>query len=120
MAISPYLKRIRGHVGHDLVLLPAVAVLPWDRDGRLLMVQESQTGLWQTVGGAVDPDEAPADAAVRETQEEAGVRVRVDRIRAVTGGPRIPPDLPQRRPRQLRVDRLRRRGRGGRSGPRRR
>jgi 8-oxo-dGTP pyrophosphatase MutT (NUDIX family) len=87
MAISPYLKRIRENVGHDLVLMPSVAVLPWDKDGRLLMVQELQSGLWQTVGGGIEPDEAPIDAAVREAEEEAGVRVRIDRIRAVTGGP---------------------------------
>jgi len=87
MAISPYLKRIRENVGHDLVLMPSVAVLPWDEDGRLLMVQELQSGLWQTVGGGIEPDEAPIDAAVREAEEEAGVRVRIDRIRAVTGGP---------------------------------
>jgi 8-oxo-dGTP pyrophosphatase MutT (NUDIX family) len=87
LAISPYVRRLRERVGHDLVLLPAVAVLPWDEQGRLLMVQEAQTGLWQTVGGAIDPDESPHDAALRETAEEIGVRVQIDRVRAVTGGP---------------------------------
>jgi len=87
MSISPYLKRLRAQIGHDLVQLPSVAVLPWDDDGRLLMVREAQTGLWQTIGGAVEPDESPQDAALRETAEEAGVRVQLDRIRAVTGGP---------------------------------
>ncbi len=86
MGISPYLKGLRERIGHDLVLLPAVAVLPWDEAGHLLMVRESQTGLWQTVGGAIDPDEAPQDAAVREAYEETGVRVALDRIRGVTGG----------------------------------
>ena len=51
------------------------------------MVREAQTGLWQTIGGAVEPDESPQDAALRETAEEAGVRVELDRLRAVTGGP---------------------------------
>jgi 8-oxo-dGTP pyrophosphatase MutT (NUDIX family) len=88
LGISPYLKGLREHIGHELVLLPAVAVLPWDDAGRLLMVRESQTGLWQTVGGAIDPDEAPHDAAVREALEETGTHMELDRIRAVTGGPR--------------------------------
>ena len=87
LGISPYLKGLRERIGHDLVLLPAVAVLPWDEAGRLLMVRESQTGLWQTVGGAIDPDEAPRDAAVREALEETGTRVELDGIRGVTGGP---------------------------------
>lgn len=87
MAISKYLSGLRERVGHDLVLLPAVTVLIWDSDGRLLMVREAQTNLWQTVGGAIDPDESPRDAAVREAAEEVGVRVEIDAVRAVTGGP---------------------------------
>ena len=87
MGISPYLRRLRERVGHDLVLLPAVAVLPWDGDGRLLMVREADTGLWQTVGGSVEPDESPLDAAMRESLEETGLTVQVTGIRAVLGGP---------------------------------
>jgi 8-oxo-dGTP pyrophosphatase MutT (NUDIX family) len=87
VGISPYVRRLRERVRHDLVLLPSVAVLPWDEQGRLLLVRESQTGLWQTVGGAIDPDESPLDAALRETFEETGVRIQIDGIRGVTGGP---------------------------------
>ena len=84
--MSPYLQRLRERVGHDLVLLPAVCVLPWDEHGRLLVVREAQTGLWQTVGGSIEPDESPLQAAQRETAEETGVSVRIEGIRAVTGG----------------------------------
>jgi len=85
--LSDYLQRIRGMVGHELLLLPSVAILPWDEQGRLLLVREKQTGLWQTVGGAVEPDESPAEAALREAAEEASVVVRLTGIRAVLGGP---------------------------------
>ncbi len=87
MGISPYLTRLRERVGHDLVLLPSVAVLPWDEHGRVLLVREAETGLWQTIGGAVEPDESPAQAAVREAAEEAGVVVELAGIRGVCGGP---------------------------------
>lgn len=87
MGLSPYLRRLRERVGHDLVLLPSVAVLVWDKKGRLLLVREAETGLWQTIGGAVEPDESPADAAIRETAEEAGVVVELAGIRGVLGGP---------------------------------
>lgn len=87
MAISPYLRRLRERVGHDLVLLPAVCVLIWNDDRRLLLMREAQTGLWQTVGGTVDPDESPWDAALREAREESGLTVRIDRLRAALGGP---------------------------------
>jgi 8-oxo-dGTP pyrophosphatase MutT (NUDIX family) len=72
-----------------MILLPSVTVLPWDAQGRLLLVREAETLLWQTVGGAVEPDESPAEAAIRETTEEAGVVVELDRIRGVTGGPQF-------------------------------
>ena len=87
MAISDYLRGIRDRIGHDLVLLPAVCILIWDDDGRLLLMQEQETRRWQTIGGMVDPDESPWDAARREAFEEAGVEVRLERIRAALGGP---------------------------------
>lgn len=87
MAISGYLRELRRRVGHDLVLLPSASVLIWDDAGRLLLMQEARTHEWQTVGGMVDPDESPWDAARREAFEEVGVDVRLDRLRAALGGP---------------------------------
>lgn len=89
VALSPYLRGLREKIGHELVLLPSVAVLPWDERGRLLMVREANTGRWQTIGGAIEPDESPHEAAVREAAEEAGVAVSLQRIRGVVGGPRF-------------------------------
>lgn len=89
MGISPYLRELRESVGNRFLLLPSVAVLVWDDDGRLLLVREAETGLWQTIGGSVEPDESPVEAAVREAQEEAGVSVQIERIRGVVGGPQF-------------------------------
>jgi len=87
MAISPFIKRIRQLVGHELLVLPSVAVLPRHGDGRILLVRLVDTDQWATIGGAVEPDESPQEAAVRETQEEAGVRVTLGPILGVLGGP---------------------------------
>jgi 8-oxo-dGTP pyrophosphatase MutT (NUDIX family) len=87
--MSPYLRRIRERIGHDLLLLPAVSVLIWDDDGRLLLVRGADTGTWQMIGGAVEPGESPWDAARRETAEETGLEVSLSRIRGVIGGPRF-------------------------------
>ncbi|MCL2769157.1 MAG: NUDIX domain-containing protein [Solirubrobacterales bacterium] len=89
MGISPHLRRLREVVGHDLLLLPSVAVLVWDDHGRLLLVRDADTGLWQTIGGAIEPDESPHHAAMREAHEEAGVSVGLGRIRGVIGGPQF-------------------------------
>jgi len=87
VAISPFLARLRALIGDELLVLPSVAVLPWDDDGRLLIVRNAETGQWQTIGGLIEPDESPRTAAVREAKEEAGVDVELTGLRDVAGGP---------------------------------
>jgi len=87
MAISPYIRELRELIGHRLLVLPSVSVLPRDDRGRLLLVRLIDTGRWATVGGAVEPDESPAEAALREAEEEAGVSLRLGPILGVLGGP---------------------------------
>lgn len=87
MGISPYLRALRSRIGHDLVLVPSVAVMVMDAARRLLLVRNAETGEWQTVGGAIDPGESPAEAAVREAREETGLEVRLVRLVGVYGGP---------------------------------
>lgn len=87
MAISDYLRRLRSRIGHELVLLPSVAVMIRDDAGQLLLVRNRDDGTWQTVGGGMDPNEQPADAAVREAFEETGLVVELTRVIGVYGGP---------------------------------
>jgi 8-oxo-dGTP pyrophosphatase MutT (NUDIX family) len=87
MAISPYIERIRRRIGTDLLLVPTVAVLPRDISGRVLLVRQIDSGKWATIGGTIEPDESPEDAARREAREEAGIDVRLGRLVAALGGP---------------------------------
>jgi 8-oxo-dGTP pyrophosphatase MutT (NUDIX family) len=87
MGMSPYFSKLRMKVGTDLLLIPGVSVLIWDSDGRLLLVGDSTSGPWGLVGGAIEPDEAPEDAARREAFEEVGVAVEITGLRGVLGGP---------------------------------
>ncbi|HTV10656.1 MAG TPA: NUDIX domain-containing protein [Acidimicrobiales bacterium] len=89
MATSPYILTVREKIGHDLLLLPSVCVLVIGSDGRLLLVRNADTGEWQTIGGSVEPDEPPRDAAVREALEEAGVEVQLVGLVDVIGGPQF-------------------------------
>ena len=67
--------------------MPSVAVMVRDDAGRLLLVRDRATGLWQTVGGAMDPGEEPAEAAMREAFEETGLVIEPVRILGVHAGP---------------------------------
>ena len=87
MPLSPHVRRLRQLVGHELLLLPSVSVLPRDGDGRVLLVRHADDRRWGTIGGAVEVDESPAEAAVREAREEAGVDVVLGAILAALGGP---------------------------------
>jgi ADP-ribose pyrophosphatase YjhB (NUDIX family) len=86
VTISPYVARLRSLVGTELLQLPSVAVLPIDTAGRVLLVRHADTGVWGLVGGAIELDERPFDAAVRETLEEIGVDATLGRLIGVFGG----------------------------------
>ncbi len=86
MAMSPFIRRLRDLIGNELLVLPSVAVLPRDDRGRVLLVKLIDSGLWATIGGAVEPDESPQEAALREAHEEAGVELKLGPILAVLGG----------------------------------
>jgi mutator protein MutT len=87
MPISPYLKGLRAHIGHDLVLMPSVAALIRNEAGHVLFQRRADDGLWSLPSGAIDPGETPSEAIVREVREETGLIVEAARIAAVFGGP---------------------------------
>lgn len=43
----------------------------------VLLLKRPSPAVWEMPGGAVDPGESPAEAAVRETAEETGLQVRL-------------------------------------------
>ena len=86
MPTPAFITSLRERIGHELLLVPTVAVLARDGDGRLLLVQDQESGLWSCPGGIVEPGELPADAAVRETWEESGVLVELAQLAGVFGG----------------------------------
>jgi ADP-ribose pyrophosphatase YjhB (NUDIX family) len=88
VSIAAHIARLRAVVGHELLLLPSVSVLPADEAGRVLLVRHAgHDDGWGVLGGAVEPGESPAAAAVREAREEIGVDVQLVRLLDVLGGP---------------------------------
>ena len=89
MPMSPYLKQLRDAVGTALIMVPGVAVLPFDAEGRVLLAFDPSVDAWSALGGAIEPDETPEDAARREVMEEANISVRLDGLITVLGGPEL-------------------------------
>jgi ADP-ribose pyrophosphatase YjhB (NUDIX family) len=86
--MSAHIRRLRAAVGHDLLLLPSVSVLPIDEAGRVLLVRHAgHDDGWAVLGGAVEVGESPAETAIREAREEIGTDVRITRLLNVLGGP---------------------------------
>ena len=89
MGMSPYIKRLRQHIGHDLLLMPSVSALIFNDKGELLLHRSSDDGKWYIIGGAMDPGETSADACVREVREETGLTVTPERLVGVYTSPTV-------------------------------
>ncbi|WP_460773435.1 NUDIX hydrolase [Microbacterium sp. GXF7504] len=88
MATPDFILELRRFVGtRPLFLTGVTAVIV--RGDEVLLGRRSDTGALTPITGIVDPGEEPADAAVREALEEAGVVVRADRLAWVHQIPRV-------------------------------
>jgi len=71
--------RFDAEIGYQTARVGADAAV-FDDDDRLLLVRRVDDGKWGLIAGWVDPNESPAQTVVRELEEEAGVRGRVERL----------------------------------------
>ncbi len=65
----------------DFMHVQVAANVTVEREGSLLLVKLNygpRSGRWALPGGLVEDDETPERAAVRETEEETGLRVELD------------------------------------------
>jgi ADP-ribose pyrophosphatase YjhB (NUDIX family) len=85
--MSAHISRLRAAIGHDLLLVPSVSVLPVDAAGRVLLVRHAgHDDGWAVLGGAVELGESPAETAIREAREEIGTEIRLIELIDVLGG----------------------------------
>jgi 8-oxo-dGTP pyrophosphatase MutT (NUDIX family) len=88
MATPDFVLELRRHLGtRPLSFVGVTAVIL--RGDEVLLGRRSDDAALTPITGIVDPGEEPADAARREALEEAGVRIRVERLVWVHQVPRI-------------------------------
>ncbi|RAO23954.1 8-oxo-dGTP diphosphatase [Micromonospora noduli] len=68
-------------------IVVAVTVFVQDEQGRVLLIQRTDNGLWALPGGAQDFGEYIAETAVRETREETGVEIEVTGVVGIYTNP---------------------------------
>ncbi len=74
--------RFDAEIGYQTARVGAdVAV--FDGDDRILLVRRADDGKWGLIAGWVDPNESPAQTAVREMREEVGLDGRVEQLAGV-------------------------------------
>jgi 8-oxo-dGTP pyrophosphatase MutT (NUDIX family) len=88
MTTPDFVVALREHIGHAPLNLVGVTAIVF-RDEKVLLGKRADNGAWQAISGIVEPGEEPADTAVRECLEEAGVTVRVERLALVQQLPRV-------------------------------
>ncbi|MFD3587810.1 NUDIX domain-containing protein [Streptomyces sp. NPDC058683] len=70
----------------------AAGVLLFDEEDRVLLVDPTYKAGWEFPGGVVEPGEAPAQAGVREVEEETGIRLeKVPRLLVIDWEQPVPP-----------------------------
>ncbi len=89
MPMSDYVRNLRDKIGHDVLMTVGATGVVINEQGEILLHRRSDTGRWGTPGGAIDPGEEPAEAAVREVWEETGVEVVPERISAIYTTPLV-------------------------------
>jgi ADP-ribose pyrophosphatase YjhB (NUDIX family) len=77
--VPDFILHLRAKIGHDFLWLPGVTAVVL-KGSKVLLVKRSDNGAWAPVTGIVEPGEHPAQAAVRETMEETGVRCVVEEL----------------------------------------
>ena len=87
MAISKYIAEIRQLIGTRRLMMPAVSAIIVNDAGEVLLHRAKDDGKWYVIGGAPDPGEEMADAAVREALEETGLQVVPERLVGVYTDP---------------------------------
>jgi 8-oxo-dGTP pyrophosphatase MutT (NUDIX family) len=88
MPTPDFVLDLRRQVGHaPLWLMGTTAVVI--HEGRVLLGRRTDNGALTPITGIIDPREEPADAAVREAREEAGVVIRAERLAWIHVIPRV-------------------------------
>lgn len=87
--MSDYISELRKLVGSRPIIACAAGVIFIDSEGRILLQQRTDNGLWALPGGAAELGERLEDTAAREAFEEVGLTCRTLEFFKIFSGPEM-------------------------------
>jgi len=87
--MSAYISEIRKLVGVRPLIVCGAGVIVLDQLNRVLLQHRADNDMWGIPGGALEPGERLEDAAVREVQEEVGLKCGPLELFGVYAGPEM-------------------------------
>ena len=86
-AVQDQIAQVRPFIGNDRLIGVGASAVVVRQDGRILMVQRSDNGLWFFPAGYADLGETVAHTAVREVWEETNLHIVPEHIIGVYSSP---------------------------------
>ncbi|WP_146363665.1 NUDIX hydrolase [Arthrobacter yangruifuii] len=77
MPTPDFVLSLRERIGHDPLWLPGVTAVVFNAEGQVLLGRRADNGRWTLITGMLDPGEEPGPGALREVEEETGVRAEI-------------------------------------------
>jgi len=87
--VAEWMKTVGTGVPGYVTPKVAVGAVVGDDDGRILLVQRADSGIWLYPTGWADVGYSASEVALKEVHEETGVRCEVQRLIAVLDGLRL-------------------------------
>lgn len=81
--VQDQIATVRRFVGNERIIAVGATTAVQREDGRFLMIQRADNGVWVFPAGYSDLGENAAQTAVRETLEETGYHIEPERILAI-------------------------------------
>lgn len=72
-----FVQNIRKKIGNDRLQLVSVSGVAFNDKNETLLQLRSDSRMWATVSGVLEPDEQPSECLKREFFEETGVEIEV-------------------------------------------
>ncbi len=85
--LTDQIQAVRPFIGHAPLIAVGAIVIVMDADGRILAIQRQDNKAWAFPAGYCELGENVAQTAVRETFEETGLHVALERLLGVYSGP---------------------------------